>query len=68
MLSGFFEGKGYCVLTALDGAEALKQVEYKPDIILLDINMPEINGFEVCKRIRNHIACPILFLLSLIHI
>ncbi|MDU4976231.1 MAG: response regulator transcription factor [Hungatella hathewayi] len=62
MLSGFFEGKGYCVLTALDGAEALKQVEYKPDIILLDINMPEINGFEVCKRIRNHIACPILFL------
>ena len=46
MLSGFFEGKGYCVLTALDGAEALKQVEYKPDIILLDINMPEINGFE----------------------
>lgn len=62
MLGSFFESKGYCVLSATNGAEALKQVERHPDFILLDINMPEINGLEVCERIRNHISCPILFL------
>lgn len=62
MLKSFFESKSYFVLTASNGAEALKQVEHNPDIILLDINMPELDGLEVCQRIRNHIACPILFL------
>ncbi len=33
-----------------------------PDIILLDINMPEPDGYEVCKRIREYVNCPILFL------
>lgn len=62
MLDSFFESKGFSVLTAMNGAEALKQVEKQPDIILLDINMPESDGFEVCKRIRSHVSCPILFL------
>lgn len=62
MLSGFFESRGFCVLTASSGAEALKQAEKQPDIILLDINMPETDGLEVCQRIRDHISCPILFL------
>lgn len=62
MLNSFFQSKGYRVLTATNGLEALKQVERKPDIILLDINMPEIDGLEVCQRIRNYISCPILFL------
>lgn len=62
MLSQFFESKGYYVLKATNGLETLKQVEYKPDVILLDINMPGLDGLEVCKRIRNHISCPILFL------
>lgn len=62
MLRSYFEIKRYDVLTAENGAEALKKVEMQPDIILLDINMPQIDGIEVCRRIRDKIACPILFL------
>lgn len=62
MLKSFFESKGYCVLTATNGTDTLKQAERQPDIILLDINMPEPDGLEICKRIRKHISCPILFL------
>ena len=62
MLRSFFESKGYLVLSAVNGEETLKQVERQPDIILLDINMPGPDGIEVCKRIRDHISCPILFL------
>ncbi len=62
MLESFFKSKGFLVLSAANGTEALKQVEKQPDIILLDINMPGLDGMEVCKRIRNHISCPILFL------
>ena len=40
----------------------LKQIERQPDIILLDINMPGLDGLKVCERIRNYISCPILFL------
>ncbi|GFI60955.1 alkaline phosphatase synthesis transcriptional regulatory protein PhoP [Clostridiales bacterium] len=62
MLKSFFESKGYFVLTATDGLEALSQASKNPDIILLDINMPYIDGLSVCERIRSHICCPILFL------
>ncbi len=62
MLEGYFLSKGYIVLTATNGADAIKQAEQRPDIILLDINMPKLDGLSVCARIRNYVSCPILFL------
>jgi len=62
LLRDYFEINGYFVLTANNGAEALVQAGKGPDLILLDINMPTLDGLEVCKIIRNHISCPILFL------
>lgn len=52
----------YEILTAYSGEEAIKKAEKQPDLILLDINMPEIDGLTVCQTIREHITCPILFL------
>jgi len=62
LLRDYFEINGYFVITASNGAEALVQAGKEPDLILLDINMPTMDGLEVCKIIRNHISCPILFL------
>lgn len=62
MMKTYFEMSGYQVFTAYNGKEALQKVTCQPDMILLDINMPEMNGLEVCQRIREHITCPILFL------
>ena len=52
----------YLVYTAADANEALKQVCNQPDLILLDINMPQMDGYELCERIRDELTCPILFL------
>ncbi|RCX21485.1 DNA-binding response OmpR family regulator [Fontibacillus phaseoli] len=62
LMKHYFEMSGYLVYTAFNGNEALQKAAHNPDIILLDINMPDIDGLTVCQRIREHISCPILFL------
>lgn len=64
MMKNYFEASGYQVFSAYDGKEALEKAACQPDIILLDINMPEMDGLNVCRQIREHITCPILFLTS----
>ncbi len=47
------ERAGYQVATAYDGVEALKKVqEYQPDLIVLDVMMPQMDGFEVLKHLK----------------
>jgi DNA-binding response OmpR family regulator len=53
LLEAFLASTEYDVRTAADGEETLRQVrEWKPDLILLDVMMPKISGFQVCKHIR----------------
>ena len=50
-------------LTAMDGIEALQVIEKEiPDLIILDITMPKMNGFEVCRKIREWSRIPIIML------
>jgi two-component system alkaline phosphatase synthesis response regulator PhoP len=46
------ELENYQVITAYDGEEALKKMSQHPDLVILDIMMPKLNGYDVCKRIR----------------
>ncbi len=57
------EARGYQVLTAMDGAEAIKTFEMElPDLVILDIRMPKMDGFEVCRWIREWSQTPIIML------
>ena len=58
----YFQLMNYLVYTAENGYEGLKQLTHQPDIIILDVNMPEMDGFELCAAIREQISCPIVFL------
>jgi CheY-like chemotaxis protein len=52
-LSMLLEVVGYEVSTVFNGAEALAEAaEFFPDVVLLDLGMPQMNGFETCRRLR----------------
>ena len=55
-------GEEFSVYTAENAKKALELLNVISDIILLDINMPEMDGLELCQLIRGHISCPIIFL------
>jgi adenylate cyclase len=61
LLSALLTSQGYAVTTAASGAEALGQIQAEPvDLVLLDVVMPEMSGYEVCRRIREKLDIGIL--------
>jgi class 3 adenylate cyclase/CheY-like chemotaxis protein len=53
MMAGVLKARGYSVYTALDGQQALEQVrEIHPDLVVSDILMPGVDGFDLCRRLR----------------
>uniref|UniRef100_UPI0034272E9C sensor histidine kinase n=1 Tax=Okeania sp. SIO2F4 TaxID=2607790 RepID=UPI0034272E9C len=69
VISEILRNAGYAVSTAIDGERAIKRLQhYQPDLILLDISMPGIDGFETCRRLkadRNTSHIPVIFLTAL---
>ncbi len=63
IIKAYLEKEGYIVKTAIDGKEALILVDdFKPDLMILDLMLPEISGEEVCQRVRQGSDLPILML------
>ena len=64
-LSGILEDEGYQVTTAETGGEALNVIQTEPpDVVLLDIWMPELGGLEVLKRVREHAPAMMVIMMS----
>ncbi len=72
MLGAYFESEGYRCTCATSAAEALDAInaalaeggasQKAIDLALLDVNMPGMDGFALCRKIREHVSCPIIFL------
>ena len=62
LLADYLTDAGYLPYTASDSLQAMEKLAVSPDLILLDINMPGMNGLELCRTIREEVTCPILFL------
>ena len=65
-IQSILEAIGYEVMTALDGAQALDLASaFEPDLILLDVRLPDYSGYEVCRKIREYSIIPIIMLTAL---
>ena len=66
LVQGILRKNGYEVITAESGEDCLRALEKtRPDLVLLDVDMPGMNGFETCREIRKtrpDLKCPIIFL------
>ena len=61
LLADILQARGYAVVTAVNGAEALARVERDaPDLVLLDVMMPGMSGYEVCRKLRDNPATAML--------
>jgi len=68
ILGDFLSRKGIEVERATDGEEALTQLAHKrPDLILLDVLLPKINGLDLCRRIKQGQSAPPVFLMSAVY-
>jgi two-component system, sensor histidine kinase and response regulator len=69
MLFSFLRDRDFKIRIAQDGEDALEQIAYsKPDLILLDVMMPRLDGFEVCRRLKANpetVDIPIIFMTAL---
>lgn len=62
LLSDHLSNEGYEIFTANSADDALRLLSKEPDLMILDINMPGMDGLEFCRIVREHVVCPILFL------
>ena len=63
LISFNIKKEGYDVVTAYDGEEAIAKVEAEnPDLILLDVMLPKMDGFTVCRKLREKISTPIIMI------
>jgi len=63
LISYSLESEGYVIVRAQDGREGLRKFELeKPDLVILDVSMPKLNGWEVCERIRAVSDTPVMML------
>jgi len=63
LIAELLSSEGFTILTAEDGEETMRVCrEERPDLIILDIIMPKMDGMEVCRRLRDETAAPIIFL------
>ncbi|WP_342545147.1 response regulator transcription factor [Lysinibacillus sp. FSL W7-1291] len=66
LIKQFLKTQNYTLAVASDGVEGIKKLNTQPfDLILLDVMMPNLNGFEVAKMIRSQSNIPIIFLTAL---
>lgn len=63
LLTQMLEGEGYEVTVAEDGLEGLQvDATISPDLVVLDVNLPTIDGYEVCRRLKERRNVPVLLL------
>jgi CheY-like chemotaxis protein len=57
LVAGYFEGAGHRLIVATNGLEAVEQAEkHRPEVILMDMRMPELDGYEATMRLKAHAA------------
>src|SRR5204863_637 len=66
LLDRTLRSEGYDVVPALDGEQALDEFHKQPfDLVMLDVMLPKLDGFEVCRRVRAESSVPIIMLTAM---
>ncbi|MGI9606439.1 MAG: response regulator transcription factor [Acidimicrobiales bacterium] len=61
-VTGYFGREGYEVQVAPTGEEGLAALDADPDVIILDLNLPDMDGFDICRQIRSKTSTPLIIL------